>query len=340
MYNYNMTDREGFEVNKNNQQKKLFVSTIVFLILFLPTLIFGIYYYRSVNDTMTGVAILQRQTVASLSASAIKLKLDHIVGVAQAFAANKQVKLLVSEGQWEEAISECEILSNQEPFYDYYIDRIKLLDTKGNVWAAFPKLNGGVGGVDTTIGEWLSSLLAGKEEFYVSNAYSRTAEPRINVVEVIVPVVNNNSIIGIIALQVPINDFSDFGKDVGLGSNGFAYIVDRLGHIIAHPKISSDGPIFDYSSIPAVKNFMQGREEAIIAYNTIEQQERLSVDAIVPIYGWGVISTESAQEAFQGRDSILSQIIYLIVIFSMVELVIAFLAFLTQNSLQKGNFYK
>jgi len=324
-------------MDKDSHRKKLIISAVVFLVLFIPTIVAGVYYYGITNNVMTSAVITRRQTVASLSAAAVKLKLDHLVKITQEFAADESVKSFMASGQWKAAIDRAESLSNEVSFYDPYIDRVLLIDKKGMVRSAVPELYGGLGEEDVSISEWRSSLLSGGEEFHVSNVYKRRSDPRISIAEVLAPITQNNSVIGVVSLQIPVNNFSDFGKDVDIGSNGYAYFVDRLGQIISHPKFSSDGPIINYSNAPSVNSLLTGGAGVSTAFNPIERQYKLSAYEFVPVYGWGVISTEPVSDAFESRDGILINIVYLVAIISVIEMLAAFSIFIIQGSSWKLN---
>jgi len=297
---------------------------VVFLILFIPTFLFGGYYYQQISAEMTADVFAKRATVAGLSASALRNKLNHLVGVAQSLAADPQVLSSAQGGAWSAAVDRIDKLSNDVDYYDPFIDRIVLIDRSGIVRAANPELYGGVGQKSAIYDDWASAIFDKKEPFYVSDVYTRTAIPRINVISVIAPMVAHGAVIGAVSLQIPNNAFSDFGKDVDIGSDGFAYFVDRKGHIVTHPKYSSQGPIIDYSQLDVVQRVMRGESGSEVSYNPLTQVDRALVYTPVPEFGWGIISQESTQNAFGQRDEILSRIVISLLALSLIEIALAF----------------
>lgn len=320
-----------------HQRGKLIISLVVFLALLIPTLAVGYYYYKSLETDLTNRVFTQQKTIAGLAASSIKIKLDNLVNIAALLASQKTLASPMAEGRWADAIGAVESLSNNSSFYDPSIDRYLLINTEGNVMTAFPRLRSTTStpGKDVSLDEWYTYLKNGQGNYFVSDVYQRIAMPKINVVEVVSPVKNGSRIVGFVALQIPINIFSDFGKDVDAGTNGFVYFVDRLGHIISHPKYSSLGPIIDYSGVPSVVKIMNGEEGVEILYNPIERQERVTAYERVRVYGWGVVAQQPVADAFAARDSILKQTSLSIAAVSLLDFCIAFLVFYVLRRLKK-----
>ena len=313
-------------VFKIPKRKKVFLATLCafLVILILPTIISGVYYYRDFETRLTNAVLEQHQTLADLSASSIKVRLDSLGKIAKSFAIEKTLQGFIGRGDWKDAILHAEDLSNLSDFYEPFIDRVLLIDNSGIIRSAYPQLYGSVGEQAVSFQEWETSLATGKE-FYVTNVYKRKAVPRINVVGVVAPVKTADKTLGFVLLQIPINNFSDLGKYVDVGRDGFAYFFDRLGQIVAHPKFSSEGPIIDYSMVPAVSKTIHGERGVEVLYNPIERQERVSAYEQVPDYGWGVVAQDPSAEAFADRDSILFGIVILTAIMSLIEICVAIL---------------
>lgn len=321
---------------KSWPKANIVLGGVVFLILAIPTFILGVYYYRNANDDLTKQLFSRREIVAGLSASAIKIKLDHLVEIAELYASQDNIRNRVAAKDWGGATNSVILdLSNRVEFYDFFVDRILLIDAEGIVRDAFPRLYGGIGQKDVAFDEWAAPILKNGQKSFVSNVHKRIAAPRVSIVEVLAPITKNSKIVGAVALQIPINEFSDFGKDIEVGSRGFAYFVDRLGQIVSHPKYSSDGPIVDFSGVPSVQKLMRGEEGVEILYNQIEREERISAYQIVPVYGWGVVAVEPTKDAFETRDGILYNILLLIAIIFLIDLMIAILIYRSLGGRQK-----
>ena len=301
------------------------MGLLVFVILFVPTLIFGIYYYGQIDQNLTQQVYSQRTTAAALSAGAISAKLTGLIMLADKYATEPSLISAMSEGNWVGARQAVSNLENNPGYYNYYIDRVYLDSPSGTVEAAYPGITSGVGVPDVAVQEWYQPIVGEGQGSFVSDVFKRYATSTTSFVEVLVPVKSADTVVGVFSFTVPINEFSDYVADVNIGSTGFIYIVDRKGHIVSHPKYPSYGPIVDYSSLPVVQAVMAGQSGQGTFYNSFEQQNRVVAYQPVPTYGWGVIAQEPVNDAFATRNAILHDIIFLILAFSFVELLFGLL---------------
>ncbi len=305
------------------RSKSIGLPLVIFLVLAIPTIVVGLWYENSISQQFTSQAKMHVQTLEALSAKAVALRMDSLVDLATNYANHPELKQLFEKGQWNKGADLIENFQENPDLYDFYIDRVFLLGSDGKINVAFPGVeSSSIGTIDAGYTTWEPMLAAGKPA-YVSNVVLRSVSPRINVIKIIVPVLQGNTMIGAVRMDIPVNEFSDFGKDVELTSNGFAYFVDRSGQIISHPKISSNGPIVSFASVPSVERALQGQAGTDILYNQLEGEERLSAYGQVPGYGWGVIAQEPVSQAFAARNAVLNGICFLIFITCFAELCIA-----------------
>src|SRR6185437_2052948 len=169
--------------------------------------------------------------------------------------------------------------------------------------------------------------LSAGQAWYISNVFIGKNAAN-DYVELAIPIKNSASfIIGVLRARIPTNNFSDFGKDIDVGSDGFAYFTDRLGNIVAHPKYASYGPLVSYASVPAVEAGLAGHSGVGISFNPIEQVERVSAYTPVPGIGWIVVAQQPADQAFATRDGVLRQIVFILIVIGLIELLGACLIF-------------
>src|SRR5258708_37144337 len=94
---------------------------------------------------------------------------------------------------------------------------------------------------------------------YVSDVYQRAAAPPANIFAVAAPIrEDDGGIVGALLLQVRLDNFFGWTKDVNLGSGGYLFVVDRKGRVAFHPKISPQGAIADFSTQPTVQRAAKG----------------------------------------------------------------------------------
>src|SRR6185437_4726276 len=237
-----------FEKIRSNSSAAV-ISGLLFLVLAIPTVLVGMYYYQIFNTSMTANVFSQRQALASLSATALQFKIEQLVNIADNVASNPAVVSNVEHGSWVAAKNNIKDLLDSPANYNYYVDRLFLMDTTGTVHAAYPGIStSSIGSTDTAFHEWAAPILSAGQAWYISNVFIGKNAAN-DYVELAIPIKNSASfIIGVLGARIPTNNFSDFGKDIDVGSDGFAYFTDRLGNIVAHPKYASYGPLVSYAS--------------------------------------------------------------------------------------------
>jgi hypothetical protein len=304
----------------SSKRHAIVIVAIVFLVLAAPTVGAGIYYYRSFDNSLTEQVTSHVQTLEGLSANAMALRLDGLVGLIKNYADQPTLKNAVAGKEWDQGIAAIKTLQDDPAFYDFAIDRIFLLGPDGKINAAFPGIAmANIGTVDPGYPTWSKILLDGHAAAYVSNVVLRSVSPRINVVKVLVPIFQASSTAGFLRFDVPINEFSDLGKNTDLTSSGFVYFTDALGQIVSHPKISSDWPITSFASVPSVDRAIHGKSGVDILYNAIEDEQRVTAYGGVPGYGWAVVALEPVDQAFAPRDAILNRILLTLIATLLIE---------------------
>lgn len=314
--------------------KKIVFAIVLFLVFFIPSLCVGIYYYQQINKSMTDSVFAQRETIAQLTASAVQVRINKLIGIAETYASGPGVAQSVVAGNWTKAKDDVINLQNDPLNYDYFIGRFALLDSKGNVEVSFPGIsNDGIGKPDEGLSQFEGPILQNGVASFVSNVTRRAVYPHTIHIEIFAPIVQASATVGVVEVSIPINEFSEFGTNVDVGDEGFVYIVDGLGQIISHPKYSPDNAIVDYSSLPVVQSVIQGQSGAGISYNSIEHQEVVAAYEPIAKYGWGVVAQDPVSDAFANRDAILQDIVYIIAAAGAIELIAALfiLVFLTRK---------
>lgn len=229
----------------------------------------------------------QQQTLAGVAAAALKVKIDRLVGVASSIASSSQMVSDVSGGQWAAAAGVARDLQNNVNYYDPFIDRVIIYDASATQQSAYPALVGGLG-TNASSSDWYKELIMGGNSSYVSGVTRRISLPQIQVIDIVTPVVSHDKIVGFVVLQIPTDNFLEFGGNLSLGTYGFAYVVDAKGHIVAHPKFfSNNSGIVDYSYVSQVQKVLAGKNGTDIVVDPGSGEKSLISYASVDEYGWG-----------------------------------------------------
>jgi hypothetical protein len=310
--------------NKKMSNKKAYVvASVVFSILFIFLLVIGLFFYENAT-TLKQEVIAGRQTIVNVAAAAVGVKISDLVKIASSMASNESIVADVANGQWADAADVTRDLQNDVNYYDTYIDRIVLFDTKGVERSAYPELVGGVG-TSFSSSPYFQQVLEGAP-YVVSNVARRASQPQIDVINILVPVSAQGTIAGVMELQIPVINFFEFGSDTSLGTYGFTYIVDSAGNIVVHPKFSSEeGNIVNVASTPIAQKVLSGNAGYDESYSNIDDERSVTTYAPVPVYKWGIVLQEPYNEVFSGPESILRTIEIESFVFVILDWVVAYL---------------
>jgi|GEM_PF-1599817 len=277
------------------------LSFAIFLALMAPPLLVCIIDFRRAEAHLTQLTTQRRQSLAALAAATLKERFDGLTGVARALAGRVNFRRLVAEGEWEEAVAIMAEVPEDFPEFD----RVSLVDAGGTVMANTSADKTNVG-QDFSHRDWYRGVSDGWEP-YVSEIFVRQGDPPENVVSIAVPIraVDDDRVIGILNLQVPVKKLFGWSQEIDVGENGFAYFVDQRGHLAEHPKIATGGEIIDYSGVPSVAAALSGASGVALSHNPYEDETRLSGYAHVEGYGWAAVVTQPEADAFAARDKAL-----------------------------------
>src|SRR6185369_12582996 len=154
----------------------------------------------------------------NLAAATLSEKLARLVDIGVSVTAQARFRQLVAAGHWDDAIESLRDVPRDLPV----IDRVFLVSAEGTLMADTPGLEG-VRGQNLAHRDWYEEISRGKP-LYVSRVYTRTAEPRLNVLAVAVPIpTERGAVAGILGLQVRLDSsFFAWTKEIDVGPEGGA----------------------------------------------------------------------------------------------------------------------
>ncbi len=308
------------------RKKAAIITAIVFVVLAsVPVALIGT--YRWVENTFTTQVVTQQQTLSDIAALAIKVKLDKLVNIATALSSSNQLSSDAASGKWTSAAADARDLENNTNYYDPFIDRIIVYDPSGIQQAAYPELTGGIN-TQASMNGWYGALASGTQSTFVSGVTKRLSSPQIQVVNIASAITSNKKIVGFLILQIPTDNFLDFGGSLSLGTYGFAYVVDSTGALVAHPKyLSDEGTVINYSFVPQVKKALAGESGTDIVSDRGSGERGIISYGPVPGYGWGIVTQELYSEAFSTEAAILFGILLSIVLLTILDILICYFVY-------------
>src|SRR5262249_42697067 len=111
------------------RQRAMAVPIAVFIIFSaIPATIF--YYDKLTADTLTSQVVNQAAEIADFTASAVRVKLDHLVAIGTSITQEKSFSDSMLAHNWGQAVNIARDLENGNVYYDPYIDRMAIYDTQ------------------------------------------------------------------------------------------------------------------------------------------------------------------------------------------------------------------
>lgn len=292
--------------------------TYIFAAIVFPVVLLAVYSYLNIRNQTKERLYEERSALASLSAGILNEKLERINDLALSFSTRVLLSQLVEQQKWDGAI---ERVKNIPEDFDY-IDRVFITDTTGTLMADAP-FTLALRNINYAQFDWYIGFMKSQQP-YLSPVYKRTVPPYSMVSAFAMPIKNTEGKVrGILVLQVNMDKLLLWGKSVKVGSNGFLYVVDQQGHIAIHPSYANTDSIVDYSPVPEVQKALKGEKNVEILYHTIEKENRLTAYERVPGYGWAVMVTQEAKEAFAAG----SNLNITVVMYAFIILFACFLAY-------------
>jgi signal transduction histidine kinase len=275
--------------------------------IFLAFVVLAAIVYRSVEREFTDIALLRRASVVNLAAATLAEKFARLQDIGVSLATRVRFRQLVAQGQWAEAIQILRDVPRDLPV----IDRVFLTDAEGTLMADFPEL-AEARGETFAKRDWYAGV---KRDWrpYVSPVYMRNAAPQRKAFAVAVPIPKEGGgVTGILVLQVQLeSSFFDWTRDIDVGPEGVAYIVDQNGTVAFQSRSALRGGIGADAALPLALPLPAGKEGVRIAAGPAGNGETIHAYALLDAYGWGVITQQPARASpgLSARDHVLSRLL-------------------------------
>lgn len=146
---------------------------------------------------------------------------------------------------------------------------------------------------------------------------SQTKEPSVNIVK---KIVRNGQVIGVVGIDVDINNLQEITKGIKIGETGYAAILDEKGNFLYHPQYKltdniakiENGAMAEYS-----KAFMSGKPS--LETGSFDGVEKMLASAPIGETGWVFVVSVPKAELFRqvkilGVNSLLASMVGLILL--------------------------
>ena len=276
--------------------------------------------YATLERELTDTALARRASLAALAATILSGKFERLVDIGVALATRVRFQELIASERWVEA---AQILRRVPEDFDF-LDRVFVADAAGTLMADAPELPG-ARGTNFAHRDWYQGVSRDWKP-YVSQLYWRTAAPQRNVISVSVPIHGSGGkVAGILVLQVKLETFFDWARQIDVGAEDRVLAVDGAGRAAFDSMTPMAGLAELPAALPAALWQMRRSPSAEIVPDAAGGEPM--VRGFAPAaHGWGVVILQPARAAFATRDALLRQQLVdaaLIAAFAITAIVLA-----------------
>ncbi|MFZ7103714.1 MAG: methyl-accepting chemotaxis protein [Peptococcaceae bacterium] len=260
---------------------KFKLSIVFVLMIVVPVVVTSYYFLQANTKYIKGNVYEANLKVAENFDKQINTLIENSISYMRLLSHLPQVK------EMDPAVMNAPL---QDAVGDYgLISQIYVMDKTG---MQIYKTSGSLG--DRSDRDYFQKAIQGEENFSDVIVSRSTSE---SIIVIAIPVKNGDDTVGVVGASLDLTVLSKYMREVKLGEDGYAFIVEGNGKIIAHPDNQKVFEMEDVSALLPVQNVMQG-ETGYTEY-TYEGVNKLAAYVPVEKTGWGVLVQLPAAEAFK-----------------------------------------
>jgi methyl-accepting chemotaxis protein len=167
---------------------------------------------------------------------------------------------------------------------------------------------------------WYTDALKNTDKINISNPYESATTGKI-VVSISKAIINDsNEIVGVVGINLDLEQYSNSLSNVKIGKSGYLFIADELGNLIAHPDQTLIG-----TDTPATLSFwpeVSTNKAGFTKYN-FKGDNRFGAYQTSDTTGWKIVATMYESELTNDTEVIFRTITYSFIILLIASVVIA-----------------
>jgi Methyl-accepting chemotaxis protein len=172
-------------------------------------------------------------------------------------------------------------------------------------------------GFDPTGRPWYTSAISNRNKVVFGDPY-KSADSENSVVSISKTVEKDGQIIGVVSLDIDFDALSKSISDVKMGSNGYAFLVNKDGIMLAHPDADIIGKD-TFAKLP-VWNEVKSSDKGFTSY-VYNNASKYSVYTKSPLTGWIVLGSMETSELSKDVDVILRTVIIATVLIIVIAII-------------------
>lgn len=177
-----------------------------------------------------------------------------------------------------------------------------------------------VSGVDPTARPWYQIAVENKGKISFTTPYKDATSGKM-MVSVSKTVENNGQFVGVISMDINLDEFSKVLSGISIGNKGYAFITDSSGTMIAHP----DNTLLA-GNIVTTLSYWKNAQTKENGYETFfyKGEDKFINYTTNALTGWRVMASQPVTELTNQTDVILRVTLFVIAIVAVFAVIIAF----------------
>lgn len=173
---------------------------------------------------------------------------------------------------------------------------------------------------DPTTRDWYTNAVEANGEFVINEPYL-DALTKETVVTASRAVINNGEVMGVVAIDLNLQAFSEEINKITVGEAGYAFILSSTGVALAH----KDQKVMGTDHLTKLKLWedIASNEQGLSIYE-VNGDEKLSAFFTNEQTGWKIVSSMDKQEIVDSTKGITMMAIILVVVFAIISSLIAY----------------
>jgi len=128
--------------------------------------------------------------------------------------------------------------------------------------------------------------------------------------------------IGVLCADVSLANLTRIVMDLNVGKDGFVFITDRNGNVIAHKDYYIVREQRNYSNFDFVTRALNG-EEGFTTYTDENGNEQFVAYGYYDTLGWGIFVQQPVSEAFSPVDGIVQTVLYMALLVAIASIIVS-----------------
>ncbi len=176
---------------------------------------------------------------------------------------------------------------------------------------------------------WYKLAMENKGQLVITPPYKSTTTGE-NVVTVAKTIEKNNNVVGVIGLNVSLKNLSDGLSEIKVGNEGYMYVSDASGNLVAHPNKEIIGT--DEAAKLSVWSDISSNKEGFTEYD-FNGEKKFAVYTTSQLTGWKIVASLDEKELLKDTQNILNIIILTSGVIAIIAIAVSLIF---SNSISKN----